>query len=57
MAYTSPQARYNATHVKQVKLALNIKTDKDIIEHLAAVENVNGYIKKLIRKDMKKPRR
>lgn len=44
--------KYNAENVKQVKLGLNRKTDADIIAALAAVPNVQGYIKRLIRKDM-----
>lgn len=44
---------YNATHVKQFKIALNKKTDEDIINHLATKKNKQGYVKELIRKDMK----
>lgn len=54
---TSPSvkasAKYNETNVKQVKLALNKKTDADIIEKLESVDNIQGYIKKLIREDIK----
>lgn len=46
--------KYNASHVKQIKLNLNLKTDADIIEKLNSVDNVQGYIKDLIRKDIKK---
>lgn len=45
-------AKYNESNVKQVKMNLNRKTDADIIEHLNRCENVQGYIKNLIRKDM-----
>lgn len=44
--------KYNAKNVKQVKLNLNLKTDADIIEALAASGNMQGYIKDLIRKDI-----
>lgn len=44
--------KYNQTHVKQIKLNLNLKTDADIIEKLNTVDNVQGYIKDLIRKDI-----
>lgn len=44
--------KYNKTHVKQIKLNLNRNTDADIIKHLDACTNVQGYIKDLIRKDM-----
>ena len=45
---------YNRDHVKQVKLALNLKTDADIISHLQTIDSIQGYIKQLIREDMKK---
>ena len=45
-------AKYNGSNVKQVKMNLNRKTDADIIEHLNMCENVQGYLKNLIRKDM-----
>lgn len=44
---------YNAKHVKQFKMNLNKNTDADIIEHLETKENKQGYVKELIRKDMK----
>lgn len=44
--------KYNAKNVKQVKLSLNKKTDADIIEILDKCDNVQGYIKNLIRKDV-----
>lgn len=46
------QARYDKTHTKGVYLKLNLQSDKDIIEKLGAVENRQGYIKDLIRKDI-----
>ena len=44
--------KYNKEHTKPVHIRLNIKTDADIIAHLAAKDNVAGYIKTLIRADM-----
>lgn len=38
--------------VKQVCLALHTEIDKDVIERLSEVPSKNGYIKRLIRKDM-----
>ena len=46
--------KYDAANTTQVHLKLNNKTDAEIIEHLNGKENVQGYIKKLIREDMKK---
>ena len=45
-------ARYDKANTKGVYLKLNLKTDKDIIEHLAKKENVQGYIKSLIRDEI-----
>jgi hypothetical protein len=45
---------YNAEHVKQVQLGLNLRTDADIIRYLQSLTNVQGYIKQLIREDMEK---
>lgn len=44
--------KYNSKNIKQLKLNLNKKTDSDIIQHLDQKDNVQGYIKKLIRDDM-----
>lgn len=48
--------KYDANNTIQVKLKLNIKTDADIIEQLTYVADLpggkQGYIKKLIRKDL-----
>ena len=46
-------ARYDAKATKQIHLKLNLKTDAEILEHLEKQKNVQGYIKDLIRKDMK----
>lgn len=44
--------RYDELNTIQVKLKLNIKTDKDIIEELERSGNKQGYIKRLIREDL-----
>lgn len=46
--------KYNAKMIKQIKLALNKETDADIIEWLGQQDNMQGYIKNLIREDMRK---
>lgn len=48
------QARYDREHTKQFHLKLNIRTDSDIIEKLDGADNKQGYIKRLIREDMKR---
>ena len=46
--------KYDAENAKRFYLKLNKKTDADIIGFLASKENVQGYIKALIRRDMTK---
>lgn len=46
-------ADYNKQNMKQFKIALNINSDLDIIEKLENVDNKSGYLKKLIREDIK----
>ena len=51
-AHVKASIKYNAKNVKQIKINLNKKTDADIIQHLDQTDNVQGYIKSLIRKDI-----
>jgi hypothetical protein len=46
------QADYDKRATKQILLKLNRNTDADILEHLDAQENRQGYIKRLIREDI-----
>ena len=48
--------QYDRENTRRVNLKLNKKTDDDIIRHLEAQENIQGYLKRLIREDMKKAR-
>lgn len=45
--------KYDAINTIQYHLKLNKSTDADIIQQLKEVENKQGYIKDLIRQDMK----
>lgn len=45
--------KYDSNNTVQIKLKLNIKTDKDILDKLERSGNKQGYIKALIRKDLK----
>lgn len=47
-------ARYDKANTKQVMLKLNKVTDSDILDHLKSIGNKQGYIKRLIRNDIKK---
>lgn len=44
--------KYDAANTKQIHLKLNLKTDAQMIAWLDQKENVQGYIKDLIRSDM-----
>ena len=46
-------AKYNKDNIIQISVKLNKSTDKDIIDHLDQVESKQGYIKDLIRKDIR----
>lgn len=46
--------KYIKENVKQTCLALNVKTDRDILDKLETVDSKNGYIKSLIREDIKR---
>lgn len=48
----TPQDRYAAKAIRRYALNLNRNTDADILEHLEKLDNVQGYIKALIRSDM-----
>lgn len=49
----SRQEKYDAVNTRVVKLKLNRNTDKDILEKLESTGNMQGYIKELIRKDLR----
>ena len=49
-------AKYDKLNTTQVILKLNIHTDADILQKLESVGNKQGYIKTLIRADMKNKR-
>ena len=51
-AQNEAQARYDAENTVQVRMKLNKKTDADILEQLEKIENKQGYIKELIRRDL-----
>lgn len=50
---TIRQTRYDSTHCRTYALKLNYGTDADIIDKLSAVPSMQGYIKQLIRNDIK----
>jgi hypothetical protein len=44
--------KYDLENTRQIRIKLNKKTDKDILDCLDSQENRQGYIKKLIRTDI-----
>ena len=48
------KARYDKKTAQYFSLKLNRNTDRELIEHLAKQENVQGYLKNLIRNDITK---
>lgn len=48
------QEKYDAANTRQIRLKLNLKKDADIFARLEEVGNKQGYIKDLIRADIKK---
>lgn len=46
--------KYDAENTLQVSLKLNRRTDEDILRKLDSVPSKQGYIKALIRADLKK---
>ena len=44
--------KYDRANTKQIKFKFNLKTDADILKKLDEVENKQGYIKELIRRDI-----
>ena len=46
--------KYDKANTRQIHLKLNRRTDEDVLEKLDSVPNKQGYIKQLIRADLKK---
>jgi len=51
-AQAKASAKYDKQHTRGVYLKLNTETDRDVIDKLDSVDNRQGYIKALIRKDI-----
>ena len=54
MPDSEAKRRWDAENTTQIRLKLNKKTDADILEKLDNVKSKQGYIKELIRADIKK---
>ena len=47
-------AKYDRANTTRVYIKLNNNTDTDILDHLQNIINKQGYIKSLIREDIRK---
>ena len=45
--------QYEKENIRQIRLKLNRNTEPELIEWVEKQENIQGYIKRLIREDMK----
>lgn len=57
MPESEKRKAYEQENTQQIRLKLNRKTDADILSWLFSLPNKQGYIKELIRKDMKRGKR
>ena len=53
MTQADNSSRYNKRNTTTLCIRLNRKTDTDIIERLKAVQSKQGYVKRLIRQDIR----
>lgn len=51
-AQKAAQSKYDKKNTKQISFKFNLNTDADILERFQEVDNVQGYIKRLIRNDI-----
>lgn len=51
-AQLNASAKYDKQNTKGIYLKLNLKTDADIIKFLDSTNNVQGFIKDLIRSEL-----
>ena len=47
-------ARYREKYIRRWVVCVNRRTEADVLEYLEGVENVSGYVKELVRADMRR---
>ena len=52
MAQAEYMANYEKENLRQIRLKINRKTEPELLAWIEKQENIQGYIKELIRKDM-----
>ena len=45
-------AKWDTANTRQIKFKFNLRTDQDILKRLDSVDNMQGYVKRLIRADI-----
>lgn len=48
------EKKYQAENTKLLQIRLNFRTDQDIFDKLSAEESMSGYVKRLIREDIRR---
>ena len=51
--HTKYNIQYAKENTRRIAFSLNKNTDADMIEYIETVGNINGYLKQLIRQDMR----
>ena len=46
--------QYEKENIRQIRLKINRKTEQEMLEWIEKQKNIQGYIKQLIREDMKR---
>lgn len=49
--------KYQKANIRRITVKLNRKTDQKLIDKIDSVDNVQGYIKKLIEADIEKEKK
>ena len=47
-------ARYRDKYIRRWVVCVNRRTESDVLEYLEGIRNVSGYIKELVRDDMRR---
>lgn len=48
------EKKYHEANTKLLQIRLNFRTDQDILEKLSVEESMSGYVKRLIREDIRR---
>ena len=57
MIHKEYMANYEKENLRQIRLKINRKTEPELLEWMEQQENIQGYIKDLIQKDMEEKKK